>query len=105
MFRMGITTYANPDNATSVVTTIQYTNSITSEAFMPVMIFVIWLVLFITLKQWRTEAALSSSLFATMIMTIILRTAGLVTDTLLVISIVAFLAAFFMVIMSKEEYG
>ena len=102
---MPITTYPDPTNATNVVTTMQYANQVTGQAFMPVIVFTVWLVLFITLKAWRTEAALSSSLFATMMITILLRTANLVTDVVLVVVVIAFLASFFMTVLSREEGG
>lgn len=102
---MPITTYADPTNISGVVGTFDYANSITGEAFVPIIIFVIWIILFITLKQWRTEAALTSSLFSTMLITIILRTANLVTDLVLMVTVIAFLASVFLMVFNKEEGG
>jgi hypothetical protein len=102
---MPLTTYIDPENVTSVVSSFDYANTVTGAAFTPAIIFVVWLILFITLKQWRTEAALTSSLFITMMITVLLRMTGLVTDTIMVVVIVAFLASIFMVVLGKEEYN
>ena len=94
---MPITTFPDPTNITSAVSTFQYANSITDTFFMPAIIFTVWIVLFMTLKVGRTEAAFGASLYITMIITILARGAGLVSDAAVVTVILAFLASVFFV--------
>jgi len=96
--------FANPTNVTSAVGLFQYGNDVTNQMFMPAMLFVIWIILFVALKTtWRTEAALGSSTFSIMIVTIILSIAGLVTDTAVIVTVVAFLASMFLLVFEKDR--
>lgn len=107
---MPIVTYPIPENITGVGSAFGYTNSITGQLFVPIMLFVFWFILFITLKQWRTEAALGASTFITMMITMMLRVITfsgqpLISDGGVLIMILAFIASFFLVVFSNEKYG
>jgi len=52
----------NYTTAQNVSVTVTPNDTITNGAFMPVMLLVIWVVLFITMKVWRTETAMTSTI-------------------------------------------
>lgn len=107
---MPLTTFPNPTNITNVTGLFGYSNQVTGNLFMPIMLITLWLIFFVTLKSWRNEAAFGASTFTIMLITILLRIitwngVPLVNDTVVVIMILCFLAAFFMVAFNKEGYG
>lgn len=95
--------YANPTNVSSITGMFTYTNSVTNNLFAPAILFVIWIILFITLKQWRTEGALTSSTFIVMLLTFILRAGNIVGDVVVAIVTILFLLTIFIQIMDREK--
>lgn len=98
--------FANPANITGGITGVwDYNNSITNGVFVPAIVFTVWVVLFITMKGygWRTSDSMSSSGFIVMMISILLRGAGLVQDWLVIVAIFGFLASVFFIIMDKDK--
>jgi hypothetical protein len=86
-------TFPNPENVSDTIGLFQYGNTVTGELFMPIILIVIWFILYIALKEWGPESAMSSSLFIIMILAIVMRAGALVTDLVVTVAIIAFLAA------------
>lgn len=99
--------FPDPVNLSGTVGVFDYANDITGQAFMPLILFVIWIILFTIFKtsgQGETRPALGSSLFVTMILSIILRAGNLVTDAVVVVMIFAFLGASVFIIMERDKF-
>ena len=95
-------TFPNPTDVNSVVSLFSYNNSITNGLFMTLILLTIWVVLFMTLKMnWRTEAALGASSSVTVVLAILLRGASLVTDGVVIVSILIFVGSSVFVILSN----
>jgi hypothetical protein len=88
-------TFVNPTfNDTAGVFT--YVNSITNDAFTPLMIVVIWVVMFLIFKtSWRGETAFTTSSFITFLISVLLRAAGLISDWMVITVMLIFVAGIF----------
>jgi multisubunit Na+/H+ antiporter MnhF subunit len=107
---MPITTYANPENVTNFTSVMGYSNQVTGNIFVPVILFTFWFVLFITLKQWKNEAAFASSTFVTMLIAMFLRVMTfngqpLISDGMVVIVLLGFMASLVFVILDRDKMG
>src|SRR3972149_7315092 len=84
LFQVGligdIVPFANPTNITDAVGVFSYGNSVTDGIFIPSILLVIFVVLFISMKNWSTEIAMSSSTFIIMILAVLFRAVDLVPD-------------------------
>jgi len=95
--------FANPVNIANMTGIFGYVNSVTDSAFVPLMLFSIWFVLFLVLKVWNTESALGSSTFIVMLLAMLFRAANLVSDTVVIITVVAFLISAVLIVIQREN--
>lgn len=95
--------FSDPTNVTSVTSLFDYTNSITGSFFMPAMLLMIWMILFIILKQWRTEGALTSSTFIVMLLSFLMRASDLVGDIVVAFVVIVFLITVFIQVLDREK--
>ena len=84
-----IVPFANPTNITDAVGVFSYGNSVTDGIFIPSILLVIFVVLFISMKNWSTEIAMSSSTFIIMILAVLFRAVDLVPDWVVIITMLA----------------
>ena len=84
-----IVPFANPTNITDAVGVFSYGNSVTDGIFIPSILLVIFVVLFISMKNWSTEIAMSSSTFIIMILAVLFRAVDLVPDWGVIITMLA----------------
>ncbi len=97
--------YEYPTNITNINDLFVYVNTITSGWAMTIFIFVIFCVAFFSLKVYSTARAFAGASFITLIATIFSRILGLVSDRILIASIVLVVVAMiWLFVENKVEY-
>jgi len=71
--------YSYPSNITKLVDLAVWTNSVTTGFFWPLILFGLFIILFMSFKQYPTERAFAASSFITMLIAIMLGIIGLVS--------------------------
>jgi hypothetical protein len=94
--------FDNPANITDLLQLGEYTNDVTSGMAFPLLLFAIGIILFIGVKNYDTKIAVASASFTIMTGAALLAAAGLITDSVTVLSIVVFLAAMFILLVSSR---
>ena len=97
--------FPTPENVTDVISLFGYSNTLTSNVFSGIMLFVVWLVIFISLKQWQSESALTASTFITFILSVFMLAGGLVGDWVVIMTLIAMLASAFLSFFRRESGG
>ena len=95
--------FGNPENFTGASSLFEYNNSVTGNLFMPIMLLVIWIILFFVMKSWQTEAAMGASTFVVLLLSIILKMANLIPDWTMAAVFIGFIAVVFIMVFSKEK--
>ena len=99
-----INSYPDPSNFTGATGLFDYGNQITQYAFMPVMLMVIWVVMFAGMKSASedTKTAATYSSFIVALLSMILRAVNLVTDSVILIFMALFIGTAFLLIFERR---
>jgi len=95
--------FANP-RINNTIQVFSYANSVTDGFFMTIMLIVVWIILFVSFKfQWRADTSFVSASFLTMLISMILAVADLVSDFVVVVFVLMFLAGAFITAKSSGD--
>lgn len=98
-------TYAYPENITNMTSVFVWANSVTSSWFAPVLMLIVWVVAFLSLKVYSTARALASSSFLMLLMAIFFRVIGLISNVILIASVViTIISIVWLWFEGKQEY-
>lgn len=91
------TYYPGPENVTTPVDMLQYTNSLTEDLFGAFILVGLWMVIFLAQKDYPTEKAFTSASFTTAIASYFLLIMDLVPVTVVLIAtILTVVSVFFL---------
>jgi hypothetical protein len=76
--------YAYPTNITNMTGAFVWANSVTSYWFAPVIMIIVWIVAFLSLKIYSTARALASASFLMMLVAIFFRVIGLIGNLVVI---------------------
>lgn len=72
-------------NVTGMLQLFNYANSVTNSWLGTGLLFAVWVISFMTMKQFRAEKAMAASMFMTSVLGVIMRMLGWVTDKIVII--------------------
>lgn len=81
------------DNITRPYTLFQVTNEVTGGLFGNLILLAIFIVIFISLKDYRNSIAFATASFITTILAMLFRTMGIIGDMVMIVGIVATVAS------------
>ena len=94
-------TYPLPTNVTRIENLLSYTNGITDSFFGPIMLIVIFIISFVSMKYYRTNLAFAGASFVTTISSYLFFVLGLVSETTIMLTTLMLVIA--VVYLGKNE--
>jgi len=81
--------FSYPTNATKMYQIFQYSNTVTNEWFGAVILIMLFVIIFITLKDYKTNRAFATASFITAVVAVLFKSFSIITDFTLYLFIIA----------------